>query len=109
MTWAGDTAQTQSGIDLEGFIGYWDCGESSWTEDPVLMLERCNWCIAVVGEAVRTYRIEFFIVDAPFAVVFRYSRDPCTGKMYRDPITREVAKDPPVICLLDSLPPEYCR
>lgn len=93
----------------DGFVGYWDCNDPDWTEDAVRMLERCNWCVTVLGKATRTYRIEFFVVDAPFAVVFRYSQDPCTGKMYRDAATGEIAKDEPVICLLDSLPPEYCR
>jgi hypothetical protein len=93
----------------DGFVGYWDCREKSWSQDAVRMLERGNWCVAVLGRSARdTYRVEFFVVDAPFAVVFRYRRHPRTGKHYLEE-TGEIAKEEPFICSLDSLPPEYCR
>jgi len=94
----------------DGFVGYWDCREKSWSRDAVRMLERSNWCVAVLGRSAHdTYRVEFFVVDAPFAIVFRYRRDPCTNRHYRDVSTGEIATEEPVICSLDSLPPEYCR
>ncbi len=52
-----------------------------------------------------TYRIEFYLVDAPFARVFRYAVN-ADGRCFKDPATGEAAEEPPVDVILSELPAE---
>lgn len=62
------------------------------------------WAGEHISDVDSTYRVEFFLVDAPFAVVWRYKLNP-DGRVYLDPETGDTAKAEPVV--LDELPPAH--
>lgn len=51
-----------------------------------------------------TYRIEIYLVDAPFARVYRFARND-DGHLFADPATGRATLAEPVIVVLDELPP----
>ena len=53
------------------------------------------------------YRIEFYLLDAPFAVVHKYALDDNEGFKYLDLATGEAAVEPPVLVPLAELPPAH--
>jgi hypothetical protein len=65
-----------------------------------------EWAVdrGLAGNGLWTYRIEFFLVDAPFARVYRLaiSED---RHLVIDPVTRQAALADPVDVMLDGLPP----
>ncbi len=76
----------------------WDAGAEDWIKSPYT--ERCHWLMANgVYDLFRTYRVEFHLVDAPFAIVFRYVFD--DGKRPQH--------EAPKIVMLDDLPPVNIR
>jgi hypothetical protein len=85
-------------------LGVWDTRgvESTWLEH---MGEASEWARVHIPDAVRTYRAEFYLFDAPFAVVHRYKLDDSGHKFAWDPGQPPVT-DPPVIVPLAELPPE---
>ena len=72
------------------------------------MLRACG-AITWAGEHIPrrndTYRVEFYLLDAPFAVVYRYERDE-DGYKHNGP-DGEIATEPPVVVPLTELPPEH--
>lgn len=56
-----------------------------------------------------TYRVEIYLVDAPFARVFTYDQDGEGGERHLDPATGDVAVRPPFDQLLTALPPDSIR
>jgi len=54
------------------------------------------------------YRIEFYLLDTPFATLFAYARDD-SGHPYVDPDTHSAALAEPVTKILDELPPDHLR
>jgi hypothetical protein len=93
--------------DLTGLspLAVWDCEDRGgvWWRD---FRECCAWAVANIRNADSTFRIDFYLVDAPFAVVYRDSRDEA-GKLFTDPATGEIARDEPVVQLLTELPPSH--
>lgn len=55
-----------------------------------------------------TYRLEFYLVDAPFAKAFRYATNE-QGRRYMDLATGEAAVLEPVTVPLTELPPPHLR
>lgn len=51
-------------------------------------------------------RVEFYVLDGPFAVVYRYALQD-EGFKYQDLATWEAAVEPPVIVPLAELPPAH--
>jgi hypothetical protein len=82
-------------------LAVWDVREQAWYR---IMGEAICWAMAHIDDAVSTYRVEFFLVDAPFAVVWRYKRNE-QGRCFTDPATGEIACAEPVVQMLDELPP----
>lgn len=58
----------------------------------------------LIGARLATYRIEFYLVDAPFARVYRYALND-GGRLFIQPATGRPALAEPVTVLLDELPP----
>jgi hypothetical protein len=68
--------------------------------------ETSGWARAHIADVDSTYRVEFHLVDAPFAVVWRYKRNE-RGWCFTDPATGDVARAEPVVQMLDELPPPH--
>ncbi len=60
------------------------------------------------GGRTGTYRIEFHLVDTPFAKVFRFALN-AAGCHYKDPDTGDAALAEPETMILGELPPEHLR
>ena len=87
-------------------IEVWDAGSDSWADS--LINERSAWVADHLGRAEMTTRVEFFLVDAPFAVAHRFAQD-ASGRPFMDPATGEPAVEKPATRLLDELPPARLR
>jgi hypothetical protein len=95
-------------------LAVWDVRERlgpwrEWTnggEETSDSVDAVLWAIANTGPARDIYRIEFHLIDAPFAVVYRYKRNG-DGFKYQDPETDSIATEPPVIVPLAELPPAH--
>ena len=76
---------------------FWD----HWQETHV-------WAIEHFGQDVanRTSRVDFHLIDAPFAVLHQLARDE-NGFPAFDPVTRDFFFAEPVVQLLDELPPAH--
>lgn len=85
-------------------FGIWDARtEECWYA--LKTQQRIAWAKAHIPDADTTYRIEFFLVDAPFAVVYRYAaKDPWTLQ-YQLSVLRDATTDEPVVVPLAELPP----
>lgn len=80
-------------------LGVWDLthgtlfkGDDNWEQ---LFLDACFWWADHLDDDGSIGRVEFYLIDAPFAVVYRHD---ATGK---------IATEPPVIVPLDQLPPPH--
>jgi hypothetical protein len=96
---------TVAGIKAEP-LAVWDTRDgkdSLWWQH---WREASKWAPAHIADANSTYRVEFFLVDAPFAVVWRYKRNE-NGRCYTDPATGDIASADPVVQMLDELPPDH--
>ena len=72
-------------------------------------LEAVAWNVGhLPDQGNDTYRLEFYLVDAPFAKAYRYAVND-QGRRYMDPATDEPAVEEPVIVLLSELPPPHLR
>jgi hypothetical protein len=65
-----------------------------------------TWAARHIQEPRITFRIEFYLIDAPFAVVYRYIRDE-EDRLMHDPATGRPRATEPVIQMLDELPPAH--
>lgn len=83
-------------------VGVWDASSRRWVDEH--WRERVAWAQQHIPDVDATYRVEFYLIDSPFAVVHRYGRNPGNHK-HRDPATGEIARDEPVILPLAELPP----
>jgi hypothetical protein len=70
--------------------------------------EVSKWAIEHLDAAGDIILAEFYLIDAPFAIVHRLRRNE-NGRAYTDPETGELAKEPPATVMLDELPPEHLR
>jgi hypothetical protein len=81
----------------------WDRWHSwpRWREAEGWAIER-----GLAGDGLATYRIEFYLIDAPFARIFRYALDHEGRRFMADPAAyRKPALAEPVTVVLDELPP----
>jgi hypothetical protein len=82
-------------------LAVWDA------HDPGPWRERTEWVDGQLGgRANLTYRIDFYLLDAPFAAVHRYRLDDSGHKFAKAP-DGEIATEPPVIVPLAELPPAH--
>lgn len=72
------------------------------------MNEASEWARQHLPCAADTYLAEFYLIDAPFAVVHTVKRNE-NGRAYTDPATGEIAVNEPVTVMLSELPPEHLR
>lgn len=93
-------------------LGVWDCREPDWglgrgwgigltCAQP--LREMREWAMAHIEGVNETYRAEFYLLDGPFAVLYRYERDRC-GFLVADDETGYPATASPVVQALDELP-----
>ena len=87
-------------------IEVWDAGSPDWADS--FIWERSAWVAEHLGRAEMTTRVEFFLVDAPFAVAHRFAQD-ASGRPFVDLATGEPAMEKPATQLLDELPPVHLR
>lgn len=78
--------------------GLWHCGGDLDT-----LHEAVTWAKAHIRRADDTYRVEFYLLDAPFGILHRHARD-ADGQIFVDPETEEVAVEEPVVQMLAELP-----
>lgn len=85
-------------------IAVWDTRDLAgrWRQPPYPR-EHVKWAVANIPRADDTYRVEFYLIDAPCAVLYRYARNE-NGKVVHD---SEAATEPPVMVMLPSLPPRH--
>lgn len=81
--------------------GLWHCGG---TLD--MLHEAVTWAKAHIRRADDTYRVEFYLLDAPFGIVHRHARN-ADGHIFEDPGTGDVAHEDPVVQMLTDLPPAH--
>lgn len=84
-------------------LAVWDTRERAWLDDHDRWVERIEWAKANIPDAGSTYRVEFALLDAPFAIVYRHARND-EGRVIFDVIANGPATDPPVIVPLTELP-----
>lgn len=56
-------------------IAAWDTRSSDWPSPAARRKARCAWLSSIGLDTLAVYRIEFFLIDAPFARVFAYRLD----------------------------------
>ena len=87
--------------------GPWRCGGDGDREERwALMIEAADWAKPRIERTEDTYRVEFYLLDVPFGVVYRHQRDEA-GRLLWNPETRRPYEEEPVIVPLDELPPEH--
>jgi hypothetical protein len=86
-------------------LAVWDTRDhgSPWWDH---LIEGSKWATAHIAEAESTYRVEFYLVDAPFAVLNRHQRDE-GGRLRWNPETNYPFCREPVVQMLDELPPAH--
>jgi hypothetical protein len=68
--------------------------------------EASPWAQEHIADADSTYRAEFYLIDVPFVVLYRYERGE-DGRVRTDPATNEPVAAKPVKQTLDELPPAH--
>lgn len=96
-------------VKLDGFEGLeplavWDCTDSGGTWWTAGHLQRVEWAKANMPRANDTVRLDFYLLDAPFAVAYRTRRNGDGVKWAQDggPVM-----DEPAIVPLAELPPKH--
>ena len=90
-------------------LAVWDCngpGGPWHSGDHDVMWEASDWAVRNIPYANSTYRVEFYVFDVLFAVVYRYARN-ADGKVIIDLGTCGPVKEEPAIVPLAGLPPAY--
>ena len=87
-------------------LAVWDAGPG-WVDG--LVDERIAWARQHILRVNDTYRVEFYLIDAPFAVVHRFKLDANGRKYalgeYSFISDGEPAREEPVVVPLGGLPP----
>jgi hypothetical protein len=92
-------------------LAVWDAGDPEWRDG--IFSERFFWLSgsSPIVHVYRTQRIEFYLLDAPFAVVHRYALtdggEKYQGGDYMYQEDGSPVMEPPVIVPLAELPPEH--
>jgi hypothetical protein len=68
-------------------------------------MEALDWAMKNIGNLNTCYRIEFYVFDTAFCVVFRYAE--YNGNLVASPPTGEATKCDPVIQFVSSFPFPY--
>lgn len=89
-------------------LGVWDARDS-WVDD--LVNERIAWAREHIPRVNDTYRAEFYLLDSPIAILYRYAVN-TEGRKYalaRSEFIADVepATEPPVVQILGGLPPAH--
>lgn len=93
-------------------VAVWDARDPLNSQPDVpRWLESAEWAKAHIPRVNDTYRVEFYLLDTPFAVVHRFAVNAeglkyAIGHLARLD-NREPATEPPVIVPLAELPPEH--
>jgi hypothetical protein len=88
-------------------LGVWDTRDRYWGLGSQGKLQQAvTWSTRHVPRARDTYRIEFYLLDVPFAVLHRYAVN-AGGHKFTDPATNEPSTEEPVRLTLGELPPEH--
>ena len=66
--------------------------------------EASAWAVEHFPDANSTVLAEFYLIDAPFAVVHMARRNE-NGRLYNDPGTGQLAMQEPLTVMLSELPP----
>lgn len=82
-------------------LGVWDTREDRWHRD--LAPGASAWAVKHIADANSTYRAEFYLIDGPFAVLYRYVRDETGHVSVTEPDGEPVTAEP-VVQALDELP-----
>ena len=89
--------------DLPAPLAVWDAGDPlNCQPDVPRWLESTEWAMAHIPRANDTWRVEFYLIDAPFAVVHRFAVNDAERKYFSG---GKVAREEPVIVPLAELPP----
>jgi len=94
---------------LEPLAAWESAGPDIWA-DGAPRLPRVAWLNAVARPRISTdrmSRIEFYVLDGPFAVIYRDEPIPGAVSWYVPPDAEDPAAEPPVIVPLAELPPAH--
>lgn len=85
-------------------LGVWDAGDPLNNQPDVpRWLESAEWAGEHIPQPNATYRVDFYLADAPFAVVHRYKLNE-NGRKYQ--VNGEPVREDPAIMPLAELPPD---
>ena len=84
-------------------VAVWDTGYR-WCDDDVN--EKIAWARQHIDRVNDTWKVEFYATEPPHAIVHRFKRND-NGRKHVDPLTGNIACDPPVIVPLGELPPAH--
>ena len=87
-------------------LGVWDANHRNWMVDTDARLARVAWLNLRGISTDRVYRVEFYLVDEPFAVLRRFAVNE-DGYVVHDPETDGPKKEDPVVRMLGELPPAH--
>jgi hypothetical protein len=87
-------------------VAVWDDTDPEWAEGT--LSDRFFWTTghSPIGHVYRARRIAFYLLDGPFAVIYRYRND-FRGYIGRERPPSGFPEDEPVIVPLAELPPEH--
>lgn len=88
-------------------LATWDAEAKPGFHDWPHWREASEWVTDHGLEPVYIYRIEFYLVDTPFAKVFRYATE--NSNILYDAAANGPARLDPVIVVLPELPPPHLR
>lgn len=81
-------------------LAVWDVHDGDWFTNG-LWQERSAWLKEFLWRP-KTYRVEFHLIDCPYAVVYSYKTR--NGKCYKE--GDDVAREAPFTVILRELPPD---
>lgn len=76
----------------------WDASSAWWNKH---CWEASQWAEQHIRDAEFTFIVDFYLIDVPFAVCYRFSKP-----KRLNPATLDIDRDDPVIQILDELPPD---
>lgn len=88
-------------------LAVWDVSDGKDSPYWAHWRETSAWAVAhFPRQAEDVYRAEFYLLDTPFAILYRFAEDE-QGRRYTDPATGEAARAEPLRMILSELPPEH--
>jgi hypothetical protein len=90
-------------------VGVWDARDEAFWDGTDALLRACaamNWAKERIPDRDTTYLVEFYLLDAPFALVHRYKlREDGRGVVVGP--DGEAVTEPPAVVPLAELPPAH--